>query len=71
MYLQIKPHYGSEGPRQGSCGVFWGMFHTIETTSMEYLIEELARNLIIQKKYLESNISKKLHFQMRKTSAQS
>ena len=21
----IKPHYPSEGPRQGSCGVFWGV----------------------------------------------
>ena len=28
---------------------FWGMFHTIETTTMEYLIAELARNLMSQK----------------------
>ena len=46
----IKPHYRSEGPRQGSCRVFGGMFHTIKTITMEYLIEELARNLINQKK---------------------
>ena len=25
---------------------FWGMFHTTETTTMEYLVAELARNLI-------------------------
>ena len=38
----IKPHYRSEGPRQGSCCVFGGMFHTIKTIiTMEYLIEEL------------------------------
>ena len=24
--LRIKPHYRSEGPRQGSCGVFGGCF---------------------------------------------
>ena len=29
---------------------FWGMFHTIETTNMEYLISELALNYINQKK---------------------
>ena len=40
----IKPHNSSEGPRQGSCGVFLGMFHTIETTTMEYIISELALN---------------------------
>ena len=44
----IKPHYRSEGPRQGSCRVFGGMFHTIKTITMEYLIEELARNQILR-----------------------
>ena len=28
---------------------FWGMFHTIETTTMEYLIAILALNLMNQK----------------------
>ena len=23
------PHYRSEGRRQGSCGVFWGLYNTI------------------------------------------
>ena len=46
---EIKPHYRSEGPRQGSCGVFGGMFHTIETTTMEYLISELSLNYQNQK----------------------
>ena len=26
ILLQIKPHYRSEGPRQGSCGIFGGCF---------------------------------------------
>ena len=26
---EIKPHYRSEGRRQGSCGVFWGLYNTI------------------------------------------
>ena len=34
---------------------FWGMLHTIETTTMEYLIAELARNLMNQ-----NNISQKM-----------
>ena len=62
---KIKPHYRSEGPPQGSCGVFRGYFI-------------LSRLLLIvsncgtgskfneSKNYLESNISKKLHFHMRK-----
>ena len=28
---------------------FWGMFHTIETTTMKYLISELALNYMNQK----------------------
>ena len=27
--LQMKPHYRSAGPRQGSCGVFRGISGTI------------------------------------------
>ena len=46
--MLIKPHYRSEGPRQGSCRVFGGMFHTIKTITMEYIIEELARNQILR-----------------------
>ena len=26
---KIKPHYRSEGRRQGTCGVFWGLHNTI------------------------------------------
>ena len=54
MDQRIKPHYRSEGPRQGSCGVFWGIFHTIETTIYELMddliiIAELAVNYVNQK----------------------
>ena len=29
FWATIKPHYRSEGPRQGSCGVFWALYDTI------------------------------------------
>ena len=46
---------------------FWGMFHKIETTTMEYLIAELARNLMNQKNiWNQIPNSKQLHFHMRK-----
>ena len=46
----IKPHYRSDGPRKGSCGVFGGFYYTIETTTMEYLIiADLTLNFINQK----------------------
>ena len=48
-FTGIKPHYRSEGPRQGSCRVFGGMFRTIKTITMEYRIEELALNYVNQK----------------------
>ena len=41
------------------------MFHTIETTTMEYLTAEPALNYTNKKK-LESYFCKKLHFYMRK-----
>ena len=40
--------------RRTSAGIvwcFWGMFHTIGTTTMEYLISELALNYMNQKKF--------------------
>ena len=28
-HLEITPHYPSEGRRQGSCAIFWGLYYTI------------------------------------------
>ena len=41
--IQIKPHYRSEGPRQGSCGVFGGVLilSGLLYVTVEYLIAEL------------------------------
>ena len=37
LYLdQIKPHYRSEGPRQGSCGVFGVFFILTRLLSTNY-----------------------------------
>ena len=57
--------FGRTSP--GIVWCFWGMFHKIETTTMEYLIAELARNLMNQKNiWNQIPNSKQLHFHMRK-----
>ena len=46
--IVIKPHYRSEGPRQGSCGVFGGvlLLSGLLYSTVEYLIAELFLNFI-------------------------
>ena len=49
MYIKKIPNKASLSFGRTSAGIvwcFWGMFHTIATTTMEYLIAELARNLM-------------------------
>ena len=44
----IKPHYRSEGPRQGSCAIFGGVWviSRVLYTTMENLVAELVINFI-------------------------
>ena len=44
--VKIKPHYRSEGPRQGSCAIFGGVLVLSRAlyTTMEYLVAELVIN---------------------------
>ena len=48
IYEYIKPHYRSEGPRQGSSGVFGGvlLLSGLLYSTVEYLIAELFLNFI-------------------------
>ena len=57
----IKPHYRSEGPRQGSCGVFWGCF-ILSRLLLRVSNCGTCSKFNESKKYLDENISKKLHF---------
>ena len=59
FYLVIKPHYRSEGPRQGSCGVFLGDFWDYRCTFsfstwlwiLLLMIGRFNRNYIAQGSY--------------------